>query len=305
MEIGSKAFTGTYGSNTNTAMTSAQSLIGNMDRRLLHSAGIKHRLGTVIIRTDSATDPLKESVTSGNENSLIAFKNYWNSHASEVGSTHDLAVYHVKYAPSGISYVNSVGGSSRYALSCGNGATSWADGTIAHEFGHSWNLRHVGDIDGFVYESKPRNNSGSNSAGGEDVFISIMHGSGDHNLGRLSSGEAERVYATRQNKQSYGDLVADPGEIRPFGYRDEFTVMGVPTTLDVIANDYDCNNDVLDVHLLDTVSQQGATLSLSEGTGPGGRNEILYTPPTDPASNKDFFHYTVIDTTGKTDWGNL
>lgn len=316
VEIGSKAFYAdtAYNGDLAYAQSVAQGLVGNLDARFLRSAGVKNRLGTVIIRTDVATDPLIGTVTKGDSSSLYAFRNYWNDHSGEVGNTHDLAVYHVKYAPSGIAFVNSVGGSYRYALSCGNGATSWADGTIAHEFGHSWNLKHVGDAPiseydyegggappGQFYEAKPRNGSGSSSAGGDHVFVSIMHGGGSHNIGRLATDEANTVQSTRQSKSGYGDPVASPGAIAPFGYRDMAVTTGDPITIDVIANDYDCNNDVLDAELLDTVSQRGGTISLSVGTGPGGRNEIIYTPLAG-VNGIDFFHYTVRDATGRSDW---
>lgn len=305
VEIGSKAFLAdsAYNGNLSYAQSIAQGMMGNLDGRYLHSAGVKHRLGTVIIRTNSSTDPLIDSVIEIKTASLEAFRDYWNTNTNEVGNTHDLAVYHVYNAPSGLAWVNSVGGNNRYALSCGRGPTSWAAGTIAHEFGHSWNLGHVDDKS-YLYESKPRNNSGSHSAGGEDVFVSVMHGGGSHNIGRIASYEADRVYAARENKRQYGDVNTDPGAIKPFGFEDNFSVFGTaPHVLDVIANDYDCNNDVLDVRILDTVSQLGATISLSEGTGPGGRNELIYKLAAIPSASSDFFHYTVVDATGLTDWG--
>lgn len=301
VEIGSKAYIDTYGSNETTARNSALSVGTNMDKRYLRGCGIKHIMGTLIIRKDAATDPLRATVTKGDVSSLNAFRNYWNSHASEVGTSHDLAVYHVKYAPSGMAWVNSVGGNNRYALTCGNGATSWADGTVVHEFGHSWNLPHVTNQE-HLYESKPRNNSGSHAAGGSDVYVSVMHGGGSHNIGRLASWEADRAYATRQNKRSYGRLITNPGPIAPFGKVDNYTCGTSAIYLDVIANDYDCNNDVLDAQLLDTRSQAGAVISLSSGSGPGGRNRIKYTPVAN-FSGKDFFHYTVVDSTGRKDWG--
>lgn len=306
VEIGSRAFlASTYENSLEKARASAQSLVDNLDARYLRAAGIKHRLGTVIIRTKAETDPLREKVTAtgtrGNS-SLAAFRDYWNSHPDEVGKTHDLAVYHVKSAPSGLSYMNSVGSGNRYATCGGNGATSWANGTLVHEFGHSWGLKH-NNSSGMFYESKPRNVAGSHAAGGEDTHISVMHGGGSHNIGRLATDEANKVYQTRQNKRKYGDLVSNPGPIAPFGHRDEaFVLNGKPVTIDVIANDYDCNNDVLDVQVLDTVSRKGGTVQLSAGTGPGRRNQVVYTPPAGFVG-RDFFHYTVFDTTGLKDWG--
>ncbi|MEM1083734.1 MAG: LamG-like jellyroll fold domain-containing protein [Verrucomicrobiota bacterium] len=321
VEIGSRAFTAsdTYNNNMTTAQNSAASVVTNMDARYLRSAGIKHKLGTVMVRTSTATDPMYNSVTSNSTASLEAFRNYWNSAAgqAEVGTSHDIAVYHVKSAPSGRAWVNSVGGSNRYALSCGNSTWSWADGTVVHEFGHSWNLQHIntppiavwdyasgGAVPNQFYESKPRNNSGSNSAGGNHVHITPMDGRGEHNIGRLASDEATTVMNARNNKSNYGDPYPNPNPTAPFGFRDSATsVGGDPITIDVIANDYDINNDVLDLQLLDTVSQRGGTISLSAGTGPGGRNELIYTPPANPSGNNDFFHYTVCDSTGRSDWG--
>ncbi|MGJ8695180.1 MAG: Ig-like domain-containing protein [Verrucomicrobiaceae bacterium] len=322
VEIGSRAFESNYGGNLASAQAAAASIASNMDARYLRGAGIKHVLGTVIIRTDAATDPLRNSVTATGaaanaSSSLSAFRNYWNNNAGEVGNTHDLAVYHVKSNPSGLAYVNSVGSSSRYATSGSNGPTSWADGTLVHEFGHSWNLRHTADAPitefnftggavppGSFYESKPRTNG--NAAGGSHVFVSVMHGSGNNNIGRLATDEANTVYSVKQSKRSFGRLVTNPGQIPPFGHRDSaFATVGSSVMIDVIANDYDANNDVLNAVLRDTVSFQGGTVSLSAGTGPGGRNELLYTPPTNPSGEVDFFHYTVCDPNGGTDFGTV
>ncbi|MEQ8835201.1 MAG: M12 family metallo-peptidase, partial [Lacipirellulaceae bacterium] len=309
VEIGSAALLNNYSGSTtqqkvDNAMSVAQGIPGNLDARFLRAAGIKHRLGTVIIRTGS--DPF--NVANGNDSAgLSAFRNYWNNNPQEVGNTHDLAVYHVRAAPSGLAYVNSVGGSFRYALSASNGPTSWADGTLAHEFGHSWNLGHVPSgttHSADFYESRPRPNG--NAAGApadqDSRGISIMSGAGSRNIGRLSTGEANRVLDAKQNKLQFGDTVANEPEVAPFGWVDSVVANGSPVTIDVIANDHDANNDVLDAQLRDTVSFLGGTISLSQNTGPGGRNEIIYTPPAS-VSGDDFFHYTVVDSTGRTDWG--
>jgi len=310
VEIGSRAFFASTAYNGDLAIAQAkvQTLPVNMDKRYLHGAGVKHVLGTVIIRTNTAADPNRETITgtggSSTANaSLTAFRDYWNTHPLEVGNTHDLAIYHVLSAPSGLAWVNSVGGSNRYATVGGNGPDSWANGTAVHEFGHSWNLAH-NNSSGLFYESKPRNNAGSATAGGSDVFVSVMNGSGDHNIARLATEEAAKVLEAKEKKLSFGTRNNDPGPVKPFGAYDKITIISSesPVLIDVIANDYDANNDVLDVRLLDTVSQKGAKISLSEGTGPGGRNQIVYTP-VDGSSESDFFHYTVFDATGRTDFG--
>ncbi|MBB3207770.1 hypothetical protein FHS27_003597 [Rhodopirellula rubra] len=308
VEIGSRAFfeKSAYNGDRKAAEEVVKSIVPNLERRYLHAAGIKFRIGKVIIRDNVDEDPLRDLVreTGGGRNagnSLAAFRDYWNKHPQVVGTTHDLACYHVYYPPSGLAYVKSVGSRQRYATVGGRGKTSWADGTLAHEFGHSWGLHHT-NASGFFYESSPREKQGASTAGGTLNPISIMVGNRG-NVGRMASDEAMKVMSTRNERRSHGDLVV-PGPVKPFGMRDEVPLDGVTTTIDVVANDYDVNNDVLDVRLLDTVSHQGAIISLSEGTGPGGRNEIKYHMPQNGLSNgEDFFHYTVFDTTGKTDFG--
>ncbi len=311
VEIGSKAFFAStaYNGVLASAQASAQSLAGNLNSRYLRGSGIKHKLGTVIIRTNASTDPLRDKVIStggaANANaSLAAFRDYWNNNPNEVGNTHDLAIYHVLSAPSGLAYVNMVATSSKYGTVGGNGPTSWAGGTAVHEIGHLWSLAHT-DSSGLFYESKPRNNAGSTMAGGTDVFVSVMHGGGDHNIGRLATNEALRVLTARNAKRSAGKLITNPEPVPPFGVYDNVTIPSSISSaiVDVIANDYDVNNDALDVRLLDNVSQKGGTISLSVGTGPGGRNKLKYTPPASGLTGVDFFHYTVFDPAGGNDFG--
>ncbi len=311
VEIGSRSFFSrtAYDGNLSKAQTSARSIIGNLNSRFLSSAGVRFKLGTLIIRTNASTDPLRDLVTSTGAatnatKSLEAFRDYWNNNPSIVGNTHDLAVYHVASRPSGLAWVGAVGERNRYATLGGNGATSWANGTAAHEVGHSFGLKHVNHSK-YFYEARPRNNSGTDSKGGRNYFISIMHGSGNHNIGRMSSDEAKIVTQIAKSKKSVADKITNAPNINPFGVYDEVEMAASQSSIliDVIANDYDANNDVLDVKLLDKTGFQGGTISLSQGTGPGGRNQIRYSPPSSGLSSRDFFHYTVVDSKGKTDFG--
>jgi len=315
VEIGSRSFfsSSAYNGNLSRAQSAAQSIVGNLNARFLHSAGVRFRLGRVIIRTNADTDPLRNTVTgtgtsSTARSSLAAFANYWSNNPDKVGNTHDLAVYHVKSAPSGLAYVGGLGRDrTKYATMGGNGPTSWANGTAAHEVGHVFGLPHVNQSR-YFYETKPRNNQGTTTSGGNNFFISIMHGSGNHNIGRMPMAEVNKVVAIRNRERSQADLITNSGNIKPYGVFDEVSVLSTrkaPVNIDVIANDYDVNNDVLNVSLLDQISFLGGTITLSEGTGPGGRNEIQYTPPTSGSGGRDFFHYTVFDTANKKDFGTV
>ena len=74
-----------------------------------------------------------------------------------------------------------------------------------------------------------------------------------------------------------------------------------PTIVDVLANDWHSTGQTLTIVLFDTASALGGTITRSVGTGPGGRDELVYTPPSAlPASATDSFAYTVSDGLGNT-----
>jgi len=124
----------------------------------------------------------------------------------------------------------------------------------------------------------------------------------NHNIARLATKEANIVYKTREKKRNHGDLISNPGRIKPFGQYDEFQAKGKPITVDVIKNDYDANNDILDLELFDTVSVRGGKIAISKKRGPGGRKLLTYTPPQN-FNGRDYFHYIVADSSGLIDWG--
>lgn len=79
----------------------------------------------------------------------------------------------------------------------------------------------------------------------------------------------------------------------------DFAVGGDPVLVDVLANDDHTQGDPIFIDSFDTVSDQGGTVSLSAGTGPGGRDELSYTAPLG-YSGPDSFAYTITDGLGET-----
>ncbi len=75
---------------------------------------------------------------------------------------------------------------------------------------------------------------------------------------------------------------------------------GASRRIDVLENDFDPETQPLVISNFALSTTLGGTLSLSVGTGPGGRDEILYTAPAN-ASGQDTFTYTVKDPTNLTD----
>jgi subtilisin family serine protease len=96
--------------------------------------------------------------------------------------------------------------------------------------------------------------------------------------------------------------VALSGPLAPFATDDNagHKITGVSATLDVLSNDFDLNQG--DSIILDTfegTTALGGTVVRSVGTGPGGRDQLIYSAPN--VAGSDSFSYTVRDTTDRTD----
>ncbi|MCW5753553.1 MAG: S8 family serine peptidase [Phycisphaeraceae bacterium] len=92
------------------------------------------------------------------------------------------------------------------------------------------------------------------------------------------------------------------GPMPPYAIDDNagIRIAGQTITLDVLANDYDLNpGDSIFLDTFDAVSANGGVISRSVGTGPGGRDQLLYTAPA--TTGPDTFSYSIRDTTDLTD----
>ncbi|MCC6285593.1 MAG: S8 family serine peptidase [Phycisphaerales bacterium] len=67
---------------------------------------------------------------------------------------------------------------------------------------------------------------------------------------------------------------------------------GLPIVLDVLANDFDPNLEPVVIDSFDATTALGGTVTRSVGTGPGGRDELVYTPGL---AGNDSFTYTIRD----------
>ncbi|MCC6427206.1 MAG: S8 family serine peptidase [Phycisphaerales bacterium] len=77
---------------------------------------------------------------------------------------------------------------------------------------------------------------------------------------------------------------------------------GTAARIDVLANDFDPETQPLTISNYTSTTTLGGTVSISVGTGPDGRDELLYTAPAN-ISGTDTFSYTVKDPTNLTDIG--
>ncbi|MBX3365160.1 MAG: S8 family serine peptidase [Phycisphaeraceae bacterium] len=91
------------------------------------------------------------------------------------------------------------------------------------------------------------------------------------------------------------------GPLAPIARDDDagFVIAQTSVLIDVLANDFDPNLDPIVIDVFDAVSALGGTVTRSVGTGPGGRDQLLYTAPN--TGGDDSFTYTIRDTTDLTD----
>ncbi|MGC4013111.1 MAG: zinc-dependent metalloprotease family protein [Luteolibacter sp.] len=248
----------------------------------LRDAAILMKLGRVLIRADQAQDPYEAD---GGDTGLLLphIRDQWNTTiASTVGTTHDLALVARPGAGGGLAYVGTIATSSRYSA---DGADSNGDFYVIwrHEAGHNWGSGH--------YEG-----------GGKPEGPTIMS---DNSLSRFSSSELAKIIAHRDTKlSSLDNLGPYPFPLPPRANMDRAIFLpGSPLTVDVLNNDSDSNGEAVSLLSFDATTARGSTLTRSVGTGPNGRDQIIYTPAAGYDSGTDTFSYRITDSTGKTALG--
>ena len=285
VDISYTAWINRYGSSMAQVDSQMSLLISRLDETWLQSSFVKHVIGTVIVRTNQATDPY-QGFGSTSVPMLEAFRNRWNSNpGNENGGTHDLAVLHHGNGGGGFAWVGQVGESFRYGVGGANTTLGWL-GFIHHEIGHIWGLVHS--------HGRQELNFQGNQFG-------IMW-VGPHE--RATSDESATIISERDESSSGGINIGPASfPVPPYGYRDDYIVPDANTFLfDVLANDYDANGESLTLQMIGATSNDGGVLDISEGTGPDGRDQMVYTPPSN-WDGSDYFHYRVEDSTGRWAFG--
>lgn len=240
----------------------------------LRDSAILHRIGRVVIRADSAQDPY---LTDGGDTGLLLtrVRTLWNA-GIPMGTAHDLAAVLHSGANGGLAYVGTVGTSSRYSS---NDSESNGDFSVVwrHEAGHNWSSNH--------YEG-----------GGNPEGNTIMS---NNALSRFSSSENLKIINHRTGRTVLDNLGSYPFPLPPRANQDATSFLrNRPVRVDVMANDSDSNGQALTLHSFDAASASGAVLTRSAGTGPGGRDEVLYTPPATLSKGTDWFRYRIQDAAG-------
>tara|TARA_B100000959_G_scaffold28123_1_gene27044 strand:+ start:7510 stop:11436 length:3927 start_codon:yes stop_codon:yes gene_type:complete len=176
----------------------------------------------------------------------------------------------------GLAWVGTLGGGHAYAgLYWDRG---YSPGIIAHEIGHNWGCGH---IDCWPW-------------GGSAMCGSwLLYGPGSTDL--------------IQSRASWLNLPIIPpyaDAVRPYADPDwTATDAQADLLVDALDNDYDANMEHIHVSGTDPVSEQGGTVSIASGVGPGGRDLLLYEPDRTRVGNyTDTFWYAASDSGGNEHW---
>lgn len=249
----------------------------------LRDAAILHRIGRIVIRTDAAKCPyqaLPSATTSDWSVLLNTMKTQWNTVLPPVlgASAHDVASLVRPGVGGGLASVGVIGTSSRYSIT---GATSSGDFVSAwrHELGHNWSSSH--------YEG-----------GGKPEGPTVMS---DNSVSRFSSSELAKIINHRNSKTSVLDNLGSytsPLPPRVFGDRVTMSAGSIATVTDVLANDSDSNGQPLVLHSSDSASSKRALIVRSPGTGPSGRDQLIYYAPPGYTSGYDYYNYRIEDSAG-------
>jgi Concanavalin A-like lectin/glucanases superfamily/HYR domain/Metallo-peptidase family M12 len=246
----------------------------------MRDALLRPYLARVIVRSTLAHDPYT-GLTQGDY--LNALRSHWNT--NQTTALRDL-VYGVSPTKigGGLAFIGAVGTPNGYSV---NQSTSTGESDVVgrHEIGHNWNLPH------FV--------------GGSPEGTGIM---GGNRPGRFSGCELHRLFNYRQDRLAAGGILDDLGTytnvaLAPYAALDVVdALLGSSVTIDILGNDFDANGQTLALVGFDALSPRfNVPVALSQGTGPGGRDQLIYGPAT--ATGTDYFRYTITDSSGKTATG--
>ncbi|AQT68099.1 hypothetical protein STSP2_01254 [Anaerohalosphaera lusitana] len=246
----------------------------NVKAQYLQNVMLMPELGRVIIRPYSSQCPY-EGVGG---NLLGEFRTHWNTYHPVSVAPRDVAALVSPTIGGGVAWVGVIGSGFAYS-SNGIRSDGSFDGVWRHELGHNWGTSdyHAGSPEG------PTMMCGNKYARFNGPAVKSIFDHRDSRIDRFT------------NLGTYSKVNLPPYAAMDFL---EGIHAGQSVTIDVMANDHDVNGQDLTFYDFETSSSQGGTITLSAGTGPNGRDELIYTAPIGLFNAKDYFHYTIRDSAG-------
>jgi len=242
-----------------------------IDHAYVRDALITYDLTEIIIRA------APYYVSDGDTGAVLSeFVNEWNTNLASV--PRDIAHLMTERSTPGIGGVAYLG---VVCSSYGYGLSHDSELIVAHEIGHNWSAGHCLD---------PWTRNILCNGGG--LFIGPR--------------TRDTITAHRLSRTCLEPVPLQATPLPPYAATDELDLRapdlaaGSPLSVDVLANDHDANCELLAIFSHDTVSARGGAVALTSASGPGGRDELEYTPPAEAFIGLDSFSYTIVDASGAT-----
>ncbi|HRT55781.1 MAG TPA: autotransporter-associated beta strand repeat-containing protein [Candidatus Paceibacterota bacterium] len=242
----------------------------------LRDNGILHRVGKVFIRANYDQDPYHLISSAGGK--LDACRVFLSAN----DTTHDVGTV-ADSIGGGVAWVGVIGTSVRYSACGYNGGENGDFSQVwRHEVGHNWSC---GDWEG-----------------GSSEGATIMNGNA---YARCSGPEENKIVSHRNGKLGILDNLGPYSFPLPPRASLDTAIAVYPNsvTVDVLHNDHSGNGLPLSLLEVPATSMRGGTVTRSVGTGPGGRDQIVYTPPASSPLGADRFSYRITDSAGRTGLG--
>lgn len=253
------------GSSVMATVARVEAILNDVDYFYTRDLRTNYLLTNVVVRTA----PYYADVSGGSL--LEQFRDEWNT--VQAGVPCDIAHLMTNKTNlsgyGGLAYVGVVCTGSRYGWSLDSA------GIVGHEVGHNWGSSHC-------HDTSPCNNMCG-------ACLSI------------GSNTRDIMLAHRATRTCLDDIPNPIDPFPPFARNDALDldetdiVSGNSFVIDVLPNDHDVNCDLIHVASVDATSAKGGSIVVSSGTGLGGFDQIVYSPPTTGFAGSDRFTYTVSD----------
>jgi len=298
-------FLGKFNGNTAAALGYIQTLVAGGDEIYRRDNAIQLRIAYT--RLWSVSDPWTQTSTGSQ---LPEFRNYWNANMSSI--SRDVAhLLSGRSLGGGIAWVPGICSSYAYSVASGlsgyfptplvnNSTQNWDIMVSAHEIGHGLDMSHTHQL------TPPVDGCGNSPAdctvasAGQGTIMSYCHLCG----GGLTNIRLEFHPENIAESLSFLGIVScnySGPAVPPVAIADSVTgFAGLPTRIDVLANELGVNCEGIIISAFASESARGAAITRSVGTGPDGRDELEYALPATAGAGTDTFSYTVRDTSGQT-----
>ena len=274
----------------------------------IYTRDVNVRIASVYSRLwTTATDPWTAANTS---DQLAEFEAYWAFNMTSIArdTAHFLSG---RGLGGGIAYLPGLCNGSPFGVSANlggffptpladNNGQNWDIYVVAHELGHNFGAPHTHNyappLDGCG--SSPQDCTAANQDAGTIMSYCHLCAGGVQNI-KLQFHPGN-IATIEQHLASVGCNYTGPGR-PPVAFLDRVAVAAtVPTLVDVLANELEFNCEAVSIEFPQPTTANGGELSVSVGTGPGGRDQVLYRMPNAAFSGTDTFAYRLRDASGQT-----